>query len=119
MIKNMKNEHKSTIKMAEALATIISSRDLIDNLKIAILKADAKLVDLDFSEVEFVSRSAAHALLVMKEDLRNNKKEAYFINANENVENMLRTVAANRALPKKKPDFHAERVDIKSFASLL
>lgn len=115
----MKKEQKSTIKIAEVLATILSSRDLIDNLKIVILKADAKSVDLDFSKVEFISRSAAHALLVMKEDLRSHKKEAYFINANKDVENMLRTVAANRALPKKKPEFNAERVDIKSFASLL
>jgi len=118
----MKSEPKITIKVAEVLATILSSRDLIENLKTAVLAADTKSVDLDFSEVEFISRSAAHALLIMKEDLRRrlfNKKEANFINANKNVENMLRMVAANRVLPKKKPDFHAERVDIKSFASLL
>lgn len=116
----MKNELKVTIKVAEKLATILSSRDLIDNLKTAVLKAAAKSVNLDFSEVEFISRSAAHALLIMKEDLRHRKKEIYFINANKEVENMLRTVAANRVLPKKgKPVFHAEKVDIKSFASLL
>lgn len=118
----MKNEQKSTIKMAEAIATILSSRDLIDNFKNVILKADAKAVDLDFAEVEFISRSAAHALLIMKEDLRRkllNKKEVNFINANKDVENMLRIVAANRALPKKRAEFRAERVDIRSFISLL
>ncbi len=115
----MENERKLTIKMAEVLATILSSRDLIDNLKIVVLKADAKSIDLDFSEVEFVSRSAAHALLVMKEDLRQRGKEICFINANKDIENMLRTVAANRALPKKKPEFRAERFDAKLFASLL
>lgn len=114
----MKNEPKITIKVAEVLATILSSRDLINNLKTAVLKADAKSVNLDFSEVEFISRSAAHALLIMKEDLRR-RKEVNFINANKDVENMLRIVAANRALPKKKTEFRAERVDIKSFASLL
>lgn len=104
------------------MATILSSRDLINNLKTSVLKADAKAVDLDFAEVEFISRSAAHALLIMKEDLCRkllNKKEVNFINANKDVENMLRIVAANRALPKKKAEFSAERVDIKSFASLL
>lgn len=94
---------KFTINIAKVLAPIVGSRDLMPILAEAVNKADATSVDLDFSEVEFVSRSATHALLLMKEDLQRkwlNKKYIVFINASENVQEMFRIVAANRAIPK-------------------
>ena len=66
----MKKTNKKVINVAKILAPIVGSRDLMSVLAEAINKADAKSVDLDFREVEFVSRSAAHALLLMKEDLQ-------------------------------------------------
>jgi len=117
----MKTDSKNTINIATEIATVIGSRDLIDNLKKVVKKVNAKRVYLDFSEVEFVSRSAAHALLLMKEDLKRNlfgKKEVVFINANSDVEKMLRIVAANLALPKRsKVDFKAERININSLSN--
>lgn len=113
----MVNNAKSTINIARTLAKIVGSRDLTDALKEVILKANTSAVDLDFSEVEFVSRSAAHELLSMKEDLKRkllNKKEINFVNANRDVTEMFRVVAANKAVPKVKPIFKAERVDIES-----
>lgn len=114
---------KNTINVAAEIAAVISSRDLVDNLKKSVKKVDAERVYLDFSEVKFVSRSAAHALLLMKEDLKRNligKKEIVFINANSDVEKMLRIVAANLALPKKnKTDFEIERIDINSLSNNL
>lgn len=108
----------NTINVAEVLASIISSRDVANVLKEAIIKTNAKLVNLDFSNVEFVSRSAAHELSTLKEKLHQktfNKKEIAFINTNQAVTEMLRVVAANRMLPKiKKPDFTAEKTDIYS-----
>ncbi len=119
----MKTDSKNTINIAIEIAAVIGSRDLVNNLKKVIKKIDANRVFLDFSEVEFVSRSAAHALLLIKEDSRRKffgKKEIAFINANSDVEKMLRIVAANLALPKRsKVDFKAERINIKSLSNAM
>ena len=116
-----KRVEKSVINVAKAIAVIVGSRDLVDQMEKAILKTRTKLVHLDFSEVEFVSRSATHSLLVMKENFSRktlNKKELSFVNANKDVEKMFRVVAANRALPKKKTaDFNPEKIDISSLAA--
>jgi anti-anti-sigma regulatory factor len=120
--KYMKKLTKETIKLASVIAPIIGSRDLVNSLEKTISKSKADSIELDFQKVNFASRSAAHALLNMKEDfLRKTpthaKKEISFVNVNEDIETMLRTVAANRALPKKKEiEFAPERVSIKSLA---
>lgn len=109
---------KNTLKIAHILAPILSSRDIADTLKNIINQApSANLVDLDFADVKFISRSAAHQLLVIKEDLRLNNRNIAFINTNDEVTEMLRIVAANRAVPKKaKPEFKAEKIDIETLA---
>lgn len=110
---NMKKSHKNLI-VSNLLAPIVSSRDIVDILERAIKKIDNKSIDLDFSNVKFVSRSAAHALLLMKERLQA-RKDIYFINTNEDVANMLRVVAASRIVCKKqKPEFNPEKVNINS-----
>lgn len=109
----MKKIAPKIIQIAKLLAPIISSRDIIAVLKKKIIAAKSSLIELDFSDVEFISRSAAHELILMKEDLRN-KKEITIANANEAVIQMLRIVAANRIAPKtQKPKFNPKRVDIK------
>ncbi|OGI30895.1 MAG: hypothetical protein A2271_03160 [Candidatus Moranbacteria bacterium RIFOXYA12_FULL_35_19] len=117
----MENIKKTTINLFREIAPIIGSRDLIDSLEKVISASKYNLVDLDFQKVEFVSRSAAHALLVMKEDFSRktkNKKEIAFVNANEDIEKMLRIVAANRALPKKGDvKFEPEKADINSLVT--
>jgi anti-anti-sigma regulatory factor len=117
----MKKIKKSTIKMADVIAPIIGSRDLVDSLEKSVSGSKADSVELDFKNVTFVSRSAAHALLIMKEDFlrkaSSSKKDISFVNVNEDIETMLRTVAANRALPKKKEiEFKPERMDINTLA---
>ena len=114
----MNKQDKITINVAKILAPIVGSRDLMPILADAVNKADAKSVDLDFSEVEFVSRSATHALLLMKEDLQRkwmNKKYITFVNTSNNVQEMFRVVAANRAIPRHDtPNIQIEKVDISS-----
>ncbi|MDR3583398.1 MAG: hypothetical protein P4L62_03510 [Candidatus Pacebacteria bacterium] len=114
----MENIKKTTISLYKEIAPIIGSRDLVYSLEKVISAAKTNLVDLDFKKIEFVSRSAAHALLVMKEDFlrkARNKKEILFINTNDDIEKMLRIVAANRALPKKEDvRLKPEMVDINS-----
>lgn len=111
----MDKDNQTTINISKEIAPVISSRDITDNLESAILKSKTKLVNLDFSDVEFVSRSAAHALLLMKENLHRKflkKKDILFINVNEDIKKMFRIIAANRALPKDKPNFKPKRLNI-------
>lgn len=93
-----------TIDVAQHLANIIGSRDVAAKLASVIKKADAKSVDLDFSNVEFISRSAAHELITLKNDLKRKflkKKDIDFINMTKDVKEMVRLVAANIAAPDK------------------
>ncbi|MDP2586669.1 MAG: STAS domain-containing protein [Candidatus Komeilibacteria bacterium] len=115
----MEKTIKNTIKIADLVAPVISSRDIAVILKSSILKSNFSIVELDFSNVEFISRSAAHSLLLMKEDLKRSffkKRDVILINTNEEVSKMLRIIAANRVSPKSKPDFKAEKVDITTLA---
>ena len=99
------------------MATIISSRDVADVLEQMIKKTDTMSVILDFTDVKFVSRSAAHSLLLLKarfESKVSNRKEISFINAENDVSEMLRIVAANRAYSTKESEFSPEKVDITS-----
>ncbi|MDO8429967.1 MAG: hypothetical protein Q7S73_01200 [bacterium] len=117
--KDMKNEPKTIINVAETLAAIIGSRDITNTyLTEAINDSKTSTVDLDFQNVEFISRSATHELLSLKEDLSRkyfNKKTISFINANKDVSEMFRIVAANRALPKSEaPSFKVNKTDIQS-----
>ena len=114
LINAMKKEPKTVIEVAKVLAPIVGSRDVVDLLKAPIIKSDSRIVVLDFSYVEFISRSAAHELLLIKE-LHQKDKELSFENVNKDITEMLRVVAANRALPKtEKPQFKAEKTDINS-----
>lgn len=111
------------IDIAKNLAPIVGSRDVVSSLKKTIEKAHAKAINLDFSAVEFVSRSAAHELLVLKEKLNKSflrKKVINFINASDNVTEMFRTVAANRALPKSKiEEAEIETIDVSHLSKLV
>ena len=112
----MANNLNTTLNIAEKIAPIISSRDIVDNLNNDISKLKAKVIYLDLAKVDFMSRSAAHELLLLKEEFKRKlfrKKEVVFINANDDVKKMLRVVAANRAIPEKnKPKFEAEIMSI-------
>ncbi len=103
---NTMNIDTTTINIATRVAPVLASRDVITALKSEIQKFATQQVQLDFAQVEFVSRSAAHELLRLKESLaaQATKKTVEFINANDEVANMLRTVASNRAIPKTAKD---------------
>ncbi len=101
----MVNNVVKIIKIAEIIAPIISSRDAVDLAQNKINQFDNTSIELDFSAVEFISRSVAHALLVMKEDFlrQSPKKEIILVNTNQSITNMLRIVSANRIVPKNTP----------------
>ncbi|OGY84908.1 MAG: hypothetical protein A3F54_04145 [Candidatus Kerfeldbacteria bacterium RIFCSPHIGHO2_12_FULL_48_17] len=77
-----------------------------------------KEVKLDFSDVEFVSRSAVHEFLSLRNQLQKKswkKKNIEFTNTNESVKEMFRTVAANIAIPKNKRLLEKiEKIDIQT-----
>ena len=110
------------IDVSKKLAPIVGSRDVVYSLKKIIKKTHSKAIDLDFQDVEFVSRSAAHELLVLKDTLNKKlfrKKVVNFINTSDNVTEMFRTVAANRALPKQKETtLDIQKVDIDYLSKL-
>ena len=106
---------KVVINVASVLAPILGSRDVAHSLKALILKARSKSVDLDFKDVEFLSRSAAHELLTLKDELSHSflrKKIVSFINPRDNVSEMLKIVASSRAVPKPRAqEYRIERGD--------
>jgi len=114
----MKNA-RNTILLAKRIAEIISSRDLVrEIIKKEILKNKNKIINLDFSDIEFVSRSAAHELISLQNEMKNkffNQKHINFINTNSSVANMLRIVAANIAIPNRRtPILNLEKTDIQT-----
>lgn len=92
------------INIAEVIAPIVASRDTVAMLREKINQSQETGVALDMAQVEFISRAAAHAFLILKESLAYHepKKIVKFVHTNESVTMMLRTVAANRAVPKKR-----------------
>jgi len=108
--------------MAKSLARIISSRDAAASLRSLISRSSSKAIDLDFQNVEFVSRSAAHELLLLKDRFDRaicRRKAISFINANNEVAGMLRAVAASRAVPRpKEANLHIEKMSIDNLSGL-
>lgn len=89
-----------TIKLAQEIAEIISSRDVVLKVKQQIVASKAERVVLDFSKVEFISRSAAHEFILLSESLVN-QHPVTFIDMNESVRTMLQTVRNHRVAPQK------------------
>ncbi|MBU4369632.1 hypothetical protein KKG58_02600 [Patescibacteria group bacterium] len=113
----MSKKDTTIINVNKTIAPIISSRDIIGNLGNSVEKKFTNDIALDFNNVQFISRSAAHQLLIVKEKFANRlskKKTISFINTNDEVAKMLRLVAASRALPQKKAKFDAEIINIQS-----
>lgn len=112
----------NTISIIQKIAKIVSSRDLVKNLEREISKNPYDVVQLDFTNVEFISRSAAHELIILQERMRTKrfkKKEVQFINVSNDLKKMLRIIAANKALPEKsKPKVHLEKTDIQSLMKI-
>lgn len=92
------------INIAEVIAPIVASRDAVTMLRDKINQAQEAVIQLDMSEVQFISRAAAHEFLILKESFvyQEPKKIVEFVHPNESVTMMLRTVAANRAVPKER-----------------
>jgi anti-anti-sigma regulatory factor len=118
----MKKECMKIIDVADKIATIVASRDIAHTLSKLILAVRASEVSLDFKNVEFISRSAAHELLLLQDELAKWVPQAIalsFINTNKHVVDMLKVVASSRISPKKPPsDLHIKTISLDSLRSL-
>ena len=76
------------IDVAKVVAPVIGSRDVVKHLEQNMDVAEH--IILDFENVEFISRSAAHSLLSYKK--RHPNKTIKFINMNLSVSKMLEIV---------------------------
>ena len=77
------------VDLEKEIAPIIGSRDVLECLEERIKKAE--YIILDFKNVKFISRSAAHKLLNYK---NNHPEKIEFINMNDSVKKMLEIVEA-------------------------
>jgi len=108
------------LDIEKIIAPIVSSRDSINRLEGIIRRMRSNNIELDFSNIDFISRAATHELLLMKERLLYRlffKKVITFINMNIDVFNMIRIVAANRVAPKEHID--DQELEIVSVEQLL
>lgn len=109
------------IHIADRVAPIVSSRDIAASLENDIKESHADKIQLDFSDVDFVSRSAAHQFLQMKESFQNinPQRELSFQNTNSEVKEMFRIIAANRAVPENhKPSFTPTRISVEALTKM-
>lgn len=97
-------KHTFRLKLREEIAEIISSRDVITQIKNRFLNQIEESFILDFSSVAFISRSAAHEFILLEENLKSHKKQIEFINMNKDVQAMFNTVRHHR-IAIQKSDF--------------
>ena len=108
------------LDIEKIIAPIVSSRDSINRLEGIIRRMRSNNIELDFSNIDFISRAATHELLLMKERLLYQlffKRVIVFTNMNIDVFNMIRIVAANRVAPKEHID--DQELEIVSVEQLL
>ncbi|MPW38624.1 DUF4325 domain-containing protein [Thermococcus sp. 101 C5] len=95
------------IDLGKEIAPVLSSRDLVKELAERI---GSKKVILDFKNVEFISHSFAHELLMYKS--RNQNVE--LVNMNPSVAKMLEVVEKHLKGEKKHPEIKITRKSILS-----
>jgi len=102
-----------TIDVGSVVAPFISSRDIIDKLTREIDRYDE--VVLDFKNVSFLSRSAAHEL--MKYRNAHPEKRIRVVNTNETVSMILRVVRrpTSRVRFRGRHRFYRRRTSSKSY----
>ncbi len=84
---------------------ILTSRDIVKKYKKIIDNIHNDVVVLDFSNVDFISRSTAHEFLKLKEYYKVKKSKYLEIqNINEDISKMFEIVAKSMVIRKKQPE---------------
>ncbi|MBN8703789.1 MAG: DUF4325 domain-containing protein [Bacteroidetes bacterium] len=81
------------ILVSEELSDLLNTREAATELINSIRKNPCSIVELDFSNVEFMSRSFADQLYKEQQEVQKELKVViHIVNANEEIINMLRAV---------------------------
>lgn len=109
---------KKVLYLKTILAPTLGSRDVTSTLSRVLTWQKEKHIELDFSDIDFISRSAAHELLLLRFKLQRRifrKKTIKFVNFKDNVRQVLETVHISWLNIRKKkpslPHLHIDRVD--------
>ena len=106
------------IKLSKVISKSISSRQAVSLVKDkipALSNFDKVDIILDFSEVNFVSRSFIDEIFNLQEKLRSRKISFEFINMNKVIREILQVTAVHRVMkPRQKVNLRA--VDLEKVA---
>jgi hypothetical protein len=110
---------KEVVPLRDLMSPTICTRDIVQFLFRNLDKKPCNEIELDFDGIEFISRSASHELLCLKERAEHGifglffKKSIHLVNVNSNVAQLLNVVAANRVIPKvTKETSQIQHVDV-------
>lgn len=106
---------KQLIKIKDLFNTELYTRSKATELRDCI-RNDAENVELDFSDVSFMSRSFADELYNVVDSFRD--KSFSYVNCNEIVNTMLAKVAEGRRRERKRGIANPKFVEIKDMSSL-
>lgn len=81
------------VYISDILATNLVTRSSVEKLFRLIAKKKSKIIHVDFSKVEFISRSFAHEYLIKKQDASKTVKEDHM---NREVKKMLTLVSEQK-----------------------
>lgn len=93
------------IKLSRLITKSISSRQAIQPVRdkiFALPKHKDFLIELDFTDIDFISRSFADEILKLKEKMENKKMCLKFINKNSEINRMLKIVSSQRMSKKSR-----------------
>lgn len=113
----MKMTNTKYIDLSREIAEIISSRDVILNLQSIVNSLKEDSVVLNFANVDFISRSAAHQFLLLQESM--DRKNIQFENLNESVAQMFAVVSQSRKNIHTKRNLQPQRMTQRGDVSLL
>ncbi|MCK9577964.1 hypothetical protein M0R01_00530 [bacterium] len=102
----LKKENKIIINIKEIVdeLSIISSRDIARLITEEVSLKKESVIDLDFSNIKLVSRSAAHELMLLKNNLEKKflgKKKLSFVNINPDIAEMFNIVSVSLKTSKE------------------
>jgi anti-anti-sigma regulatory factor len=98
----MKNK-ATEIKLTDYFTEKVNSRSVVR--MVAENFSDSKSVMLDFENIDFISRAAAHELVTSLEKLQTEGKTVSLQHVHPNVDKMIQAVSASRAIDFKKATF--------------
>ncbi|WP_143959169.1 STAS domain-containing protein [Litoribacter populi] len=101
----------TTIMLSEYYAEAVSNRESVRLIFDKLPNVD--FITIDFSDIVFISRAAAHELTLYLEKFQNRGKSISLANVSQNVNQMIETVAQSKKVDYKKSTF-VERIIFKT-----